>query len=193
MAAWILSLMLFLQPAAPWLDTYPSTARAIDRAAHAFPVYEGEDGVSRTAAELVAIAWYESRFNPRAVAEDGSGTVCLGQIDVRGLGVAAEALLESVDNCVEAMLARVRESHRVCALRGRGPLERLGQYTGGGGECDRGLRAARARAKTAEWLVRRYPVRWVECGCGAPARGVVGSRTWPSRFPYPSNFAVEAP
>jgi hypothetical protein len=162
MVAWILTMMVALQGAAPWLDTYPTTARAIDRAAHAFPVYEGEDGPARTAAELVAIAWYESRFNPRAVAEDGSGTVCLGQIDVRGLGVAAEALLESVNDCVEAMLARIRESHRVCALRGRERVERLGQYTGGGGACDRGLRAARARAKLADWLVTRWPVRWVE-------------------------------
>jgi hypothetical protein len=162
MSAWILSLMLFLQPAAPWIDTYASTARAIDVAAHEFPLFEGEDGVSRTAAELVAIAWYESRFNPRAVAEDGSGTVCLGQIDVRGLGVSAESLLEDVRDCVEAMVARARESHRVCTLRGRKYNERLGQYTGGGGGCDRGLEAARRRGKLADWLVRRWPVRWVE-------------------------------
>lgn len=162
MHMWILQLMLALQGSAPWIDTYPSTARAIDRAAHLFPVYDGEDGVSRSAAELVAIAWYEAKFNPRAVAADGSGSVCLGQVDVRGLGVRAESLLESVDDCVEAMLVRIRESHRVCALRGRPPLERLGQYTGGGGGCDRGLEAARRRAGLADWLVRRWPVRWVE-------------------------------
>jgi hypothetical protein len=162
MHVWIVQLMLLLQPQAPWIDTYADTARAIDVAAHEFPLFEGEDGPSRTAAELVAIAWYEAKFNPRAVADDGSGSVCLGQVDVRGLGVSAESLLESVDNCVEAMLVRIRESHRVCALRGRPPLERLGQYTGGGGACDRGLEAARRRAGLADWLVRRWPVRWVE-------------------------------
>lgn len=162
MVTWILMMMVALYADAPWRDTYPSTARAIDRVAHASPIYDGEDGPERSAATLVAIAFFESRFQPDALAEDGSGTTCLGQVDSRGLMASAEQLRTDVDLCVNAMAQRARESVRVCALRGRPPLERLGQYTGGGGACDRGLEAARRRGKLADWLVRRWPVRWVE-------------------------------
>ena len=164
MVTWILMLMTALQADAPWRDTYLETARAIDRVAHASPIYDGEDGAARSAATLVAIAFMESHFKPDAVAEDGAPTYCLGQVDPRGLMATAEQLRADVDLCVNAMAQRARESVRVCALRGRAPLERLGQYTGGGGGCDRGLEAARRRGKLADWLVRRWPVRWVEAG-----------------------------
>lgn len=165
MTLWILSLMLALQPSAPWLATYRDTAVAIDRAAHAEPLYEDEDGAARTAAELVAIAWFESRFDPSAVAEDGSGSVCLGQIDLSNLDrllTTRNALLADVDLCVHSMLRLVRESHRVCALRRQPAEDRLAQYTGGGGACDRGRRESRLRARLAEHLLRAHPVRWIE-------------------------------
>jgi len=160
--AWIVALMLVLEPASPWLGTFRGTALAVDRACHAAPLYPGEDGPARCAAELIAIGWYESRFEPDALAHDGSGTVCLGQVDARGLMASADAIRTDIDVCIHAMLERARESHRVCALRGRGPLERLGQYTGGGGACDRGLAESRRRAALADALVRRHPVRWIE-------------------------------
>ena len=162
MIHWLVAVMLALQPVAPWRGTYRDTAAAIDRAAHAAPLYLGEDGPSRTALELIAIAWHESRFQPDALAEDGSGTVCLGQVDARGLMASAEAIRTDLDLCVHAMLERARESHRVCRLRGRDGLERLGQYTGGGGSCSRGLEASRRRAGLADALAARFPVRWVE-------------------------------
>ncbi len=59
--AWVLRLMMSLvvtePPRASWADTYEATAREIARAT---------DGDPEMAAILVAIGWYESRFNPRA-------------------------------------------------------------------------------------------------------------------------------
>jgi len=164
MVTWILGLIVALQGASPWSDTYVATARAIDEAAHLFPVYPGEDGPAKTAVELVAISFFESHFNPKALAEDGSGTVCLGQIDIRGLPYSAAELLDDVRSCVEAMILRIRESHRVCRLAHRRPEERLGQYTGGGAACSRGLDASRRRARLADYLIKAHPPRWVEYG-----------------------------
>jgi hypothetical protein len=161
MVTWILILMHALQADAPWRATYRDTAVAIDSAAHSAPLYDGEDGVVRTVALLTATAFMESRFDPQAVDVEES-TFCLGQVDPRGLFTTPQALLHDTPLCVGSMLRLMHESFRVCALRGRPPLERLGQYTGGGGACDRGLEAARRRAGLADWLVRRYPVRWVE-------------------------------
>jgi hypothetical protein len=56
MAIWLLSLMQLLVPQAPYADTFPATAAAIDKVAHEAPLYEDDDGVLRTAVELVALA-----------------------------------------------------------------------------------------------------------------------------------------
>jgi hypothetical protein len=162
MVAWILSLMVALQATAPWSATYRDTAVAFDRAAHASPLWDDEDGVAKTAALLVATSWYESRFDPQAIAEDGSPTYCLGQVDPRGVFATPQALLHDTALCVGTMLVLMHESFRVCALRGRSELDRLGQYTGGGGRCDRGLRESRLRAGLAAALLRAHPPRWVE-------------------------------
>lgn len=153
--------MLALQPVAPWRATYRDTAVAIDTQAHASPLYDDADGVARTAALLVATAWFESRFDPQAVDDEGS-TFCLGQVDPRGLFATPQALLHDVPLCVGSMLRLMHESVRVCALRGRAADERLGQYTGGGGACNRGLRESRLRMRLAAYLLRAHPVRWIE-------------------------------
>jgi len=161
MVPWILSLMVALQATAPWSYTYRDTAVAIDRAAHAQPLWDDEDGVARTAALLVATSFFESRFDPHAIDDTGT-TFCLGQVDPRGVFATPQALLHDTPLCVGTMLLLMHESFRVCALRGRPELDRLGQYTGGGGRCDRGLRESRLRAGLAAALLRAHPPRWVE-------------------------------
>jgi hypothetical protein len=68
LAAWILRMMLILQPASvtPWADSYGTTAAVFaDVAIHA-PLFPGKDGIERTAALFTSVAWYEGRFDPQA-------------------------------------------------------------------------------------------------------------------------------
>jgi membrane-bound lytic murein transglycosylase MltF len=164
MAIWLLSLMQLLVPQAPYADTFPATAAAIDKVAHEAPLYDDDDGVVRTAVELVALAFHESHFDPRAVAKDGS-SVGLAQIDVSNLanlGLAKREQLFDVETNLRAALKLMRISHRIC--RRRPPEDRLANYASGGATCDvpEGLVASRRRMKLATALLRAHPPRWIE-------------------------------
>src|SRR5262245_18473882 len=67
--SWVLSMMLKAEPAhaaSPWRPTYGATADAFARAATARPLFQGPLGAERTAAILVSVAWFESRFRQYA-------------------------------------------------------------------------------------------------------------------------------
>lgn len=152
-------MMLALVPRAPYADTFPQTAAAIDRASHEAPLYAGEDGPERTAAQLVAIAWFESRFDPRAVGDHGRslGLFQVGVSNVRRLDVAIDDLFDP-DVAARAAIAMLRSSLRTCRVR---PKEfRLAEYASG--SCGRGGEASRHRTKLAGELLRAHPVRWFE-------------------------------
>jgi hypothetical protein len=159
MTAWILTLMIALQPHAPWLSTYPETADAIARASIAEPLFAGKDGPARTAALLVAIGWFESRFQADAVGDHGR-SVCLVQIgesNFKALGVTRETMLTSVATCIHAGITMIRESMAACKAR---PLdERLGHYAAGGNGCSNegGLTASRHRMLLAKRLFASVP------------------------------------
>jgi hypothetical protein len=164
MAIWILSLMHLLVPQAPYADTFPATAAAIDKVAHEAPLYDDDDGIVRTAAELVALAYHESRFDPRAVAKDKS-SLGLTQIDVSNLtnlGLAKKEELFDAETNLRAALKLMRISHRIC--RRRPPEDGLANYASGGGTCTvpEGLIASRRRMKLAMDLLRKHPPQWVE-------------------------------
>lgn len=155
-AAWVLKMMIAIQPVAPWRDTYERTADAIAEASNDTPLFDGDDGPARTGSLLVAIAEYESSFNPRAIG-DKKRSYCLGQIhnsNHAALGVTADALLDDVKLCVRTMVRMARTSMRICASH---PLvERLSQYASGGGECianDKGIH----RMRRAMWLFSHFP------------------------------------
>src|SRR4029078_2466352 len=63
--AWVVGLMVALEPSAPWRGTYEKTAEAIARVSESDPLFE-DKGEERTAAMLVALAWYDSRFKSNA-------------------------------------------------------------------------------------------------------------------------------
>ena len=73
MSSWILLLMIGLQPAknTPWADTFEHTAEVIATASVQSPLFEGADGPGRTAAFLVALSWFESRFDVHATGDNG--------------------------------------------------------------------------------------------------------------------------
>lgn len=161
MSHWILMLMLALVPHAPYESTFPATAAAIDRAAHEAPLYAGEDGPARTAAELVAVAWFESRFDPRAVGDHGAslGLFQVGKSNVQRLGVAMDDLFDPY-RAARAALTMMRASFAVCRVNPK--EERLAHYAAGGNDCTRGGRESRHRTALASHLLRAHRVIWVE-------------------------------
>ncbi len=158
MAAWILSLMLLLQPAkaTPWADTYEATAHAIADASVQSPLFTGAHGAERTAALLVATGFFESRFRPDAIGDHGRSLCMLqvGESNLKALGVTREAMLTDLPTCLRAGLTMMKGSFSVC--RGRPIEEWLGHYTAGGQGC-RGLVESRHRVGLALRLFRDHP------------------------------------
>ncbi len=155
-AIWILSLMHVLQPAAPWSDGYGETALAIAEASEADPLYAGPHGVERTAAVLVSLSWFESRFDPEAVGDNGH-SVCLGQVgtsNLKELGVTKAEMLGDRSVCLRSMLRMMRRSFAVC--RGRPMPQSLGWYASGGKTCG-GLVKSGHRIDLALRLLRDHP------------------------------------
>ncbi len=147
MAAWVLSLLLLLQPDAPWRASYEETARAIATAAElAEPLFPGPDGRARTAALLVAVAYHESRFDPNAV---GDGGRSFGLFQHQRGGTSNFAPAVAAPRALETM----RGSMNVC--RARPADERLAAYASG--RCDRGLAASRARLALSRALLAGHP------------------------------------
>lgn len=160
---YILVLLQSLQPNAPWIGTYEQTARAIDEVAHEDPLYRGEDGVVRTVAEIVAIGWYESKFDPRAEGDHGN-SLGFGQVGVSNLpalGMTRDDLLDVRQN-VRAMVRMLRDSHRACAVA---PLEdQLAAYATGNGHCfvPEGVLASKHRMGLAKRIMREHRPFWTE-------------------------------
>jgi hypothetical protein len=153
LTAWILSLMIALQPTAPWSDTYAATARAIDQVVQEQPSLFTDDleGRQKTAAVLVSIAWFESTFKPNAV---GGGGRFRGLYQVGGRGDQSDPVVAS-----RIALTLVRESFRLCAAR---PAEeRLAYYAAGGISCRSvtpdAVAKSRYRVLKAMWLVKHHP------------------------------------
>ncbi|MCU0686684.1 MAG: transglycosylase SLT domain-containing protein [Polyangiaceae bacterium] len=148
MAAWVLSLLIFLQPDAPWRASYEEeTARAIATAAeHAEPLFPGPDGRARAAALLVAVAYHESRFDPNAV---GDGGRSFGLFQHQRGGASNFAATVAAPRALETM----RGSMNAC--RARPAEERLAAYASG--RCDRGLAASRARLSLGRALLAGHP------------------------------------
>jgi hypothetical protein len=158
MSTWILSLMLLLQPPGitPWWTSYERTAETIAQVSKADPVFSGVHGADRTAALLVALGWFESRFRPDAVGDHGRSLCMLqvGESNLKALGVTREAMLTDLETCLHAGLKMIRTSFAAC---GANPLdERLGHYAAGGQGC-RGIKESKHRLGLAMRLFRDHP------------------------------------
>jgi hypothetical protein len=156
LTAWILSLLLIMQPTAPWSDTYEATARAIDQVVQEQPSLFTDDleGRQKTAALLASLAWFESTLKPNAVGGRGR----FRGLYQTGGRTGANGDLSDPVVATRVALALVRESFRLCAAR---PLdERLANYAAGGTTCrdvgDLALSKSRARVRKAMWLVKHH-------------------------------------
>lgn len=149
-ATWVMSLLVALEPSAPWRTTYEKTAEAIAKVAESEPVFE-EKGEQRTAALLVAIAWYESRLKPNAKSANGQW-LCLYQVDRRHLPEPQKAL-EDPEVCSRAAVKIIKGSIAKC---GKKPLEeQLAVFMSG--SCDKGLAESRYRMFLANKLLKEHP------------------------------------
>lgn len=153
MTAWLLSIMLFLEPAPPWKASYEETAKAIVDGAKQVPLFDGPMAVERTIALDASLAWFESRFNPNAIGDHGKSR---GLYQVQYIGP---------DEGVTAQTVRANrmmlQSFKICSKR---PLEeRLAWYASGGNGCDRegGIRASKHRMLKAFWLFRKFPTNQI--------------------------------
>lgn len=151
---WVLAVMRAIQPHAPplILNTYPETAEAIAEAATNDPLFPGEDGPVRTAAVLVAIAFYESNFDRTAIGDHGKS---FGLFQISGAhvpGLVANVLLVPREAAPVA-IKLIRTSLRVC---GEFPWnERLGWFGAGGVGCkEAGRRVTRSRMFLAEKILK---------------------------------------
>jgi hypothetical protein len=163
--AWVVGLMVALEPQAPWRPTFEKTAEAIARVAESDPLFDDkEKGEERTAALLVSIAWYESRLKPNAKSANGQW-FCLYQVDKRHLPDPQKAL-DDPEVCTRAAIKIIKGSLAKCASHPEG--ERLAFFMSG--SCDRGLPDSRYRTFLAAKLLREHPVPREEGGGTARAR-----------------------
>lgn len=149
MVSWILFLMLMLQPNAPWKDTYENTAKAIAEHSEKNPLFDGEKGKTKTAALLVSLAWFESRFNQKAIGDKGKS---FGLYQQQGMGAIADA-----EVATRVAIQQIKTSFRICSNR---PIEeKLGWYAAGGPTCNNGIKESRHRMLKAFWLVEKFPYK----------------------------------
>jgi Transglycosylase SLT domain len=169
MKSWILSLLLFLAPHSDFAWTFDATAAAIDKIVHETPIYDTNDGPERTAAELVAVAYYESSFDPMAFhANDGAqgvNSVGLAQIstsNLPALGLSDWRDLTDPETNLRAAAKMLRASHRTC--RGFPWAQQLASYATGRGLCSvpEGVVASVERLTLARRLLAERPAFWTQ-------------------------------
>ena len=157
LATWIVATMQSLQPVAPWLDSYPDTAAALERAATADPLYKGSRGVEQTVDVLLSLGWFESRFDPHASGDHGA-SIGLFQIAPTTAGLP-RFVLEDQEAAARTAIKLIRQSFQIC--REYPVEERLAWYTHGGPDCSPlGVPTSRHRMQKAMWLFqnRKAPV-----------------------------------
>jgi hypothetical protein len=149
---WVVGLMVALEPSSPWRGTYEKSAEAIARVAESEPVFD-DHGEERTAALLVAIAWYESRLKPNARSKDGQ-FLCLYQVDKRHLADPQKAL-DDPEVCTRAAIKIIRSSLQQCGAVKKALDDRLAQFMSG--TCEKGVVDSRYRMFLASKLLREHP------------------------------------
>jgi membrane-bound lytic murein transglycosylase MltF len=150
MTDWILALMFALQPEAPWTDSYLETAQAIADVSERDSLFKGDDGPRRTAALLVSLAWFESRYDQEAIGDHGR-SCGIHQVQPRtSQRYTCEELQDPAVSAKEA-IRLIRISMRIC--HSLAPEERLSWYTSG--SCNRGARESRNRLNLAARLASK--------------------------------------
>lgn len=144
MLTWITWAALVLSAGARPLPA--DLADAIDRVAHAAPIFDGPDAVKRSAGLLTLVAWYEGSYRPAIVGDHalpgGRRSYCAMQIQLApgqrtAEGWTADDLQRDPVRCVTVAARMLRASRLAC------PDHPLAVYAGGPRGCADGTAAAR--------------------------------------------------
>lgn len=145
--SWVLAAMMRLQPNAPWVATYSETAEAIAKASSEDPLFAGDAGPKKTAAVLVALAYFESNFNPNAIGDQGK-SFGLFQIQPPTAKIDA-SLLQLPRNAAYVAIDLIRTSFSVC--KDQPFAEKLAWYAAGSSKClDAGKKPSEHRLLLAQ-------------------------------------------
>lgn len=170
--AWILAAMTALEPESPYRETFARTAHAIAAESSRSPLPgQTED---RTAAIVLGVAWFESRFQvdamgdcekstafgtcaPGAKRPRSLGLMQIGVDNLRAYQVASEDAVSDPAVNVRVGLSMARQSFKICAAR---PLpDRLAWYAKGGNGCPRdtdGVLKSQHRVNKAIWIYAHF-------------------------------------
>ena len=177
-ASWVLSLMMHAQSMHPYRATYERTSEAIAKHASERPLFSGQHGDAKTAALIVAVAQYESSFQPDAEGDCTKGgkkakcttpgaiphSFCLLQVNesnFKTFGITREDIQTDIDVCVRTALSIMHQSFTIC--RALTLEDRLRFYAGGGNGCPTNEDAAiksRQRMLRGMWLFKAVPPTW---------------------------------
>ena len=152
LTGWILSLMVALQPEAPWKDTYPATAAAINQVVSAQPSIFTDDheGRAKIASVLVALPGPSRHSSQPRLARTASAAFTRSA-EKRDASDPLKASRVALD--------LVRESFRLC--RARRVEERLAVYAAGGTSCKDPPALALSKSRFRIWkalvLVKQHP------------------------------------
>lgn len=145
---WLFFAMSAWVPMSPDLsDHYAAIATDIAEVAHEAPLYDGEDGIAKTALLMASIASFESFYRKDVdslkVKGDNGAALCIMQVHPR----PGEDLSDR-KSCLRVALMRMHESFSMCRSL---PLEdRLSAYT----------RGTCAKDKSSEYRVSRAVRYW---------------------------------
>jgi hypothetical protein len=153
MISFVLLLMRFLQPEDSYGVTwdYEPLAKSIAYHAENEPLWpRNENGVERTSDLLVAMIWFESRYDSERVGDDGSSCGAY-QISPGTAQLTCEELKDPEIGTTTAMRL-IRESFAIC--KDRPFRDRLSWYAHGGNGCasEDGAKKSRHRFYKAEFL-----------------------------------------
>lgn len=187
-AAWVASILVAVEGAdAPHKGTFEKTSAEIAAEAFRSPLFDGEEGGTKTAAILVAVYRFESHNDPSAAGDCAKSTkfgTCapgstphsfgLGQVNesnFKWLGIpSAEAYLADVGLQVRTSLRMMHSSFKICRTR---PVEdRLAWYAAGRDGCptaDDPVKKSRARMRLGQALYAKNPPPPRQDGPGATA------------------------
>lgn len=126
----IMAMLYHLEPMGPYVPHYQEIATAVTKAANEQPLFpQHESGSQATAAILISLAWYESRFHTNVVGDNGK-SFGLFQIQPPTAKVDGKLLLLPM-NAAFIATDLVRESFRQCEKRPW--TERLSWYVSSNG------------------------------------------------------------
>lgn len=125
----IMAMLYQLEPSSPHVPKYGEIARAIEEASNHDPLFEHEAGSEATAAILVSLAWFESRFHANVVG-DGGKSFGLFQIQPPTAKLDGALLLVPA-TAAKVAVDLIRTSFMTCAHRPW--IERLSWYVASNG------------------------------------------------------------